>query len=45
MDDYRRHRTSIWIRLALWLQREQVKDYLALIAVGVVIGWLLAQGV
>lgn len=40
-----RHRTSIWIRMALWLGCENGKDACALIAAGIIIGWLLAQGV
>ena len=40
-----RERTSIWIRMALWLGCEDGKDATALVALGVLIGWLLAQGV
>ena len=40
-----RHRTSIWTRLALWLGCENAKDALALIALGVVLGYLLASAV
>jgi hypothetical protein len=36
-----RHRESIWIRLALWWNREETKDHLALVALGVIIGVLL----
>ena len=38
-----RHRTSIWTRMALWIGCENGKDALALIAVGIIIGWLFAE--
>jgi hypothetical protein len=34
-------RTSIWIRLAFWFNREETKDHLALVALGVILGALL----
>lgn len=40
-----RHRTSIWIRMALWLGCENGKDAVALVALGIIIGWLLAEAV
>lgn len=40
-----RDRTSIWIRLATWVGCESAKDAVALVAAGIIIGWLLAQGV
>ena len=38
-----RHRTSIWIRIALWLGCESAKDAVALVALGVIIGWLFSE--
>ena len=40
-----RERTSIWIRMALWLGCDDGKDAVALVALGIIIGWLFAQGV
>ena len=40
-----RERTSIWIRLALWMGCEDRKDAIALVLLGIILGWLFAQGV
>jgi hypothetical protein len=38
-----RERTSIWILMALWLGCEDGKDATALIAFGVLLGWILCE--
>lgn len=43
MRPYREHRTSIWIRMALWLGCEDGKDAIALIALGILLGWLFSE--
>lgn len=45
MRPYSQHRTNRLHRLALWLGCEGVKDGLAMIALGIILGFLFAEAV